>query len=462
MISVEECDFIIREKKLDYELPLKENETLELKRSTSELKEAIISIVAILNKHQSGELYFGVKDDGTVLGQQLGRGTLRDISRAISENIEPSIHPSIYQVEISGKKCVLVEFSGNRVPYFAYGRAYVRVADEDRRLSVHELENMILNKNRDKLRWDTEVCRDATLDDISERKLLSFLKDAERQFDGDLRSSLDKLKLLSNDKPTNAAIILFGKAPEDFFPNARLRCAMFARDDTSLILDMQDYYGDLFYLIARAEKYVLSNIHVGMRLDGLRRVDVPEIDRDALREGIINAFCHRDYFEYDSVNVAVFKDRVEIRNKGRLYGGLSVEKIRSGMFSERRNELIADIFHEAGLIEKWGTGIQKILTAEPETDFEEAGTQFIVTFKRSVSEEVNITGDEPEDGLQENQRIILQLMKSNPRISKRKIAEIIRINSSAIDKNIATLKKKGFLRRVGSPKSGHWEVLSDK
>jgi ATP-dependent DNA helicase RecG len=141
-------EFIIREKKVEYELPLKESETLELKKSTSELKEAIISIVAILNKHQSGEIYFGVKDDGTVLGQEPGRKTLRDISKAISDNIEPSIHPFVYQVEIEGKKCILVEFAGNNVPYFAYGRAYIRVADEDRRLSIHELENIILNKNR--------------------------------------------------------------------------------------------------------------------------------------------------------------------------------------------------------------------------------------------------------------------------------------------------------------------------
>jgi len=291
-----------------------------------------------------------LKDDGTVLGQELGRSTLRDISRAISENIEPSVHPSIFQVDIESKKCILVEFLGNKVPYFAYGRAYIRVADEDRRLSVHELENMILDKKRDKLRWDTDVCKDATLEDISEHKFVSFLKGAGRLYEGDLHSSLDKLKLLSNGKPTNAAVILFGERPEDFFPNARLRCATFARDDTTLILDMQDYRGDIFDLIAKAEKYVLSNIHVGMRLEGMKRINVPEINRDALREAIINAFCHRDYFEYDSVNIAVSKDRVEVRNKGKLFGGLTLDKIISGMFSQRRNELISDIFHEAGLV----------------------------------------------------------------------------------------------------------------
>ncbi|WP_340820127.1 RNA-binding domain-containing protein [Methanolobus sp. WCC4] len=469
-------DFVIREKELDYTLPLKESEILELKRSTSELKEAIISIVAMLNKHQEGEIYFGVKDDGTVLGQELGRKTLRDISRAIADNIEPSVHPFVYQVEIEDKKCILVEFSGSNVPYFAYGRAYVRVADEDRRLSIHELENMILEKNRNKLRWDTEVCKDATLDDISDEKFISFMKGAGRLYNDDLYGSMNKLKLLSDGKPTNAAVILFGKSPEDLFPNARLRCAVFAREDTSLIVDMQDFSGNLFYLIEQAEKYVLSNIHVGMGLDGMKRVDVPEIEKYALREAIVNAFCHRDYFEYDSVNVAIFKDRVEIRNKGRLYGGLSVELIRSGMFSERRNELIADIFHEAGLVEKWGAGIRKILDAEPETTFEEVGTQFIVTFKRTTSEVLESetrdslhekvgdrvgekVGDRVGENLTPNQRKIIDLILEDPFISARLLSGSVGISQRKIEMNVAKLKKKGLLRRVGPARGGHWEVI---
>ena len=83
---------------------------------------------------------------------------------------------------------------------------------------------------------------------------------------------------------------------------------------------------------------------------------MPEIDKEAIREAIINAFCHRDYYEYDSVNVAIFKNRVEIRNKGLLYGGLTIEQIKTEMVSERRNELIAEIFHEIHWIEKWGRG----------------------------------------------------------------------------------------------------------
>ncbi len=96
---------------------MKESETLELKKSTSELKEAIISIVAILNKHQKGELFFGIKNDGTIVGQQVTENTIREISKAISDHIEPKIFPKINEVVWEGKTCVHVEFSGNNVPY---------------------------------------------------------------------------------------------------------------------------------------------------------------------------------------------------------------------------------------------------------------------------------------------------------------------------------------------------------
>ena len=83
---------------IDPYFKLKESETLELKKSTGQLKPAIISIVAMLNKHQEGKLYFGVKDDGIVVGQEVGNDALRTISQAISAHIETRIYPAIKQV----------------------------------------------------------------------------------------------------------------------------------------------------------------------------------------------------------------------------------------------------------------------------------------------------------------------------------------------------------------------------
>lgn len=105
-------------------------------------------MVAILNKHGAGELYFGIKNDGTLVGQELSDKTLRDISHSIADHIEPKIYPEITAVKLDEKSCIRIKFEGSESPYFAFGRAYLRVADEDRQLTLKELQKIILTKTQ--------------------------------------------------------------------------------------------------------------------------------------------------------------------------------------------------------------------------------------------------------------------------------------------------------------------------
>lgn len=129
-----------------------ETETLEFKKSTGELKEAVSSIVAILNKHQYGELYFGVKSDGTVVGQTVTEETLREVSQKIKNFIEPQIYPEIRKVIIDGKDCIHVKFEGKQTPYFANNVARIRVADEDLVMSPQELAECIRKNAQEEYR----------------------------------------------------------------------------------------------------------------------------------------------------------------------------------------------------------------------------------------------------------------------------------------------------------------------
>jgi len=404
-----------------------------------------------------------LKHDGTAIGQNISGASLREVSRSIGDHIEPKVYPSVEKIMIDGKPCIRVLVEGKDVPYFAYGRAYIRVGDEDRQLSANGLENFILQKNRDRLRWDMEICPQATQDDISSTKLKRFLKSCGLKYDTVL-NALDKLNLIKNHKLLNAAVLCFAKKPEKYFPNARLRCATFGTTDTTVTLDMKDITGDVFTLIQRAEEYILEHINIGMRLEGLLRVDVPEINREAFREAIINAFCHRDYREYDSVNIAVFKDRLEIRNPGLLYGGLTVSDIREKMVSIRRNELLAELFQRSHLIEKWGRGIKMILEREPATEFEEVGSAlFVARFWRKrlgkdITQKTGVTSEKISEKTSEK---ILDIIRTNKTVSARQLAEILRLTPRAIEHQIALLRQKGFLKRIGPDKGGHWEVSGD-
>lgn len=300
--------------------------------------------------------------------------SLAELKQAIAAHVEPAIYPSITQQVIDGKPCIKVEVLGQQQPYFSYGRAYMRVADEDKRLSVQELKQLILYKHSESMRWETELSK-LSVGQLNPYKIKRFLHQAGLSEDT-VANALEKLELLKDGQPVKAAELFFTEQPIE------LRCAVFATTDSGSIIDMKDFFGDILELIEEAEKFILKNIHVGMQLDGLYRVDVPEIAVEALREAIINAFCHRDWRDPDNVQVAIFKDRVEIRSPGELYGNLTIEQIMQGNVSRRRNPLIANLLRRIHLVEAWGRGMPKILSNAPNASFKEFAGLFITSFER--------------------------------------------------------------------------------
>ena len=445
--------------------PLQESETVELKKSLAELKQGLTSIAAILNKHQAGTLWFGVRSDGAIIGLDVNEKTLRDLSQAIAAHIEPKIFPKISGVTLSGKRCIKIEFKGDDTPYFAYGRAFIRVADEDRQLSVKQLKDFIAAQSRETLRWDNQP-GSFTLGDLDSAKIKRFVERAKLSWDTP-ENALSKLELLNNGRLLNPAILFFGVKP------IQLRCAVFMATDSSTIIDRHDFNGDILELIEEAQKYILKNIHIGMRLEGLRRVDVPEIPVEALREAIINAFCHRDYYDPDFIQIAVYKDRVEIRNPGKLYGNLTIADLRRGNVSQRRNPLIADLFRRIEMVEAWGRGMPLILKYAPDVVFRETGNLFVLAFNRpsfleqpeegaiqKTSREKRKAPKETQKKPQRNPKeVILAVLKKQPAISIRELAVQCRMSVYSVQHHVNKLKDAGVIRHVGPTKAGRWEVV---
>lgn len=338
----------------------KETETLELKKSTAELKEAVSSIVAILNKHGKGEIYFGVKNDGIVVGQDISEKTLRQVSQAIAENIDPKIYPEIHEIAIENKSCIHVQFEGTDVPYLAYGRGYNRVGDEDRKLSAKELENMILKKNIENIQWDNQLSESST-DAVNENTLEEFIKRANEagrigfKYQG-LDTTLKKLHLLQNTRLLNAAQALFC----DENP-LEAQLAVFAGIEKITFLDIRQYRGSVFDLLKNTENYIKEHINWRAQFGELRRKEIPEIPIEAVREALVNSFCHRDYRRPESNKIAIFKNRIEIYSPGAFPEGLTPEDFITGEEqSILRNPLVAEILYKSREIEKWGSGLKRI------------------------------------------------------------------------------------------------------
>ena len=438
---------------------LQESERVELKKSLAEQKEGLVSIAAILNKHGQGELWFGVAPNGTALGLDVTEKTLRDLSQAIAAHIEPKIYPQVSAQTIGSKTCIHVRFSGTDAPYFAHGRAWMRVADEDRQLSAKALQNLILDKHRQALHWDNQPC-DLPVDALDPAKVRRFVERAGLQWDGDLANALTKLDLMRDGRLLNAARLFFARAAP-----IQLRCAVFANTNSATILDRHDFDGDLLELIDEAQKYILKNIHIGMRLDGLVRVDVPEVSTAALREAVINAFCHRDWRDADYIHVAVFKDRVEIRNPGNLMDGLTIEAIRQGNVSLRRNPLIADLLRRIQMIEAWGRGMPLMLENAPTAQFRQIGPLFIASFERpsggageapESAQNPRETPDKPQRNPREK---LLDLVKAQPELTIPAMAEATGLSVHSVQHHLNVMKAEGQIRRVGARKTGRWEIV---
>lgn len=476
---------------MEHEPIMTETETAELKKSLAELKQGLVSLAAMLNKHGQGELWFGIAPNGKAVGLEINEKTLRDVSQAIAAHIEPAIYPQITQQFIEGKHCLHIKAEGWQQPYLAYGRAYMRVADEDKKLSASELKNLILQNNQDALRWENEPSG-LTLEQLDPKKISRFLARADLPPDS-AANALEKLDLLRQGAPINAAKLFFADEP------IQLRCAVFATNTSSTIIDRHDFDGDILELIEEAEKYALKNIHIGMRLEGMYRVDVPEIAVKAIRESLVNAFCHRDWRDPDFVQVAVFKDRLEIRSPGKLYGGLTFDEIRQGNVSSRRNPKIAELLRRIHLVEARGRGVPLILENAPDASFIEIGGLFITRFKRpSALEAVAETGTEtsvttPKTNLanpittletdvttlettpeppattpetprkrQENAKeTLLRMLRQHPRISASDLAQATGLSVDGVKYHLNQLKRTGKLLRHGPTKGGYWEVIDE-
>lgn len=261
----------------------------------------------------------------------------------------------------------------------------------------------------------------------------------------------------------NAATLFFAAKPP-----MQLRCAVFASTDSATIIDRHDFDGDILELIEEAQKYILKNIHIGMRLKGLYREDVPEISIEALREAIVNAFCHRDYRDPDYVQIAVFKNRVEIRNPGNLFGGLTIEEIRKGNVSKRRNPLIAELLRRIHMVEAWGRGMPLILKNAPGVEFREVAGIFIACFERpSFAEEKESASKSAaidktiDKNLTATEKAIFDLIAGNPAITQKELAARLKLSEIGVRYNMDKLKAKGILRRTGGKKTGRWVILDD-
>ena len=321
--------------------------------------------------------------------------------------------------------------------------------------------------------FDAAPCSGATLDDLDAEDMYRFIRIVRRAGQFPLPPEtpppdlLRHLNLLNRGRLTNAAMLLFGQAPQRFLISSEIKCAHFHGTEVAKpIPSYQVYKGTVFALVDQAVDFVMSKIalSVGTRAESVQAPVAYEIPSEVVTEAIVNAVAHRDYTDSSSVQVMLFADRLEVMNSGRLPPALTVEKLRVPHQSLPGNPLLAGTMYLQRYIERMGTGTVDMIRrcAEaglPEPEFEVGAGFLIRIWRAGVIPTTQISTPTTQ---KTTRKRILDCLRDEPELTRRELAERIGVTPDGIKYHLRKLKADGVIRRVGSDRAGRWLVVIQK
>ena len=468
-----------------------ESKNVEYKERVPEDSQKYMKSVVAFANGDGGRIVFGV-EDGTMRVVGIPQADLFQmmdaITNAVTDSCEPMIIPDLFVQEIEGKSLIILEIApGMQRPYYLKKKGpvkgtYIRTAGTTRLADRAILQELLLegeNKFFDQqpipnlkvTKYDvTALCHS-----MSERAKKNALSDIQRQGIKELTiNQLISWGILIENKdqliPTYAYAMLTHQAG---YPPV-VQCAVFKTDDRAVFVDKREIDAPIQEQVEKAYQYVLEKINMGARFQGVYRQDIYELPPDSIRELIANALVHRNYLEPESVQIALFSDRLEVTSPGSLMRGVTPEKMKEG-FSKIRNRALANAFAYMNLIEKWGSGFPRIFRdcrdyglQEPEiVDFDGDLRVNLYRITDQTSDQTKKTDQTPKTDqtgtnmpvkLNEKEKVILSYLQKKPDGTQHEIAEATSLSLSTIKYYMKKLQEKGCLQRMGTHRKGYWVV----
>ncbi len=443
-----------------------EGQSIEFKRTFQ--KEVIASIVAFANA-KGGKVFVGVDDNGDLIGVSLNKETLQDWINQIKQNTSPSVIPDIEYFEIDGKTIVVITVKEYPIKPVSFKNRYLmRRANSNHVMNMEEIANEYLKTKNSS--WDYYVDTRQSFADISLEKIEKFIHRIEtnsgRKFDDTPMQILQKYGLVKDDQITFGAYLLFVK---DFCLISGVQAGRFKTptdiiDSISLNTDILTEVDELLIFV---RKHLMVEYIITGNPQREERYDYP---LDAIREIVLNMIVHRDYRDSSDSVIKIFDDRIEFFNPGDLYDDLTVDHLLSNDYeSKTRNKLIALMFKECGLIEKYGSGISRIKKFCKEHNiiapkFKEMQKGFQVTLykqKLSGQEDSGISEGVSEgvnEGANEGVKSLYMIIQKYPNKKTPFFAEELSTSIKNIERWIKQLKNEEKIEFRGAPKTGGYYV----
>jgi len=455
-----------------------ESKTLEFKESLPK-NDSIAKTAIAFSNTSGGKLIIGVNDAREIVGiDDKNIYELQDkIASIIFDNCTPNILPEIYTLNIDGKLLLVIEvFRGNLMPYYLKSEGknsgtYLRIGATNRKADFEHIVE--LERQKRHIGYDEEVNYDVALDTLDLNPLHSRFATLGKTLDDE---KLHNLRLLKTEHgttyPTNALLILLGK-----FENCTVKCARFKGTTMEIFIDKKEYSGDIFSVLENTQNFILNHINLRGEIKGLYRTDSYEIPQVALREALINALIHRDYINKGrDIKVGIYDDIVNIVSPGSFPNTITSQDIANGR-SEARNKVLANIFKELGLIEQWGSGINRIKTIctteglkepkiEEQNDF--VDVELFRPQNTEMDDKVSDTTSKPSENRRipsdcsEQEKAIIEYLFENQTIKSKQVEELLGIKESRTRELLKNMTHKKLISKLGSGRNTHYKALSDE
>jgi ATP-dependent DNA helicase RecG len=442
-----------------------ENERVEFK---SAFGDAVIEALVAFANTSGGKVLVGVDDRGNIPGIMIGKETIPKWLNEIKQKTGYKIMPDVKILEINKKQVVelrITEYPSKPISY--KGRYIKRFGNSNHIMTTDEIVNEYLRvRNRS---WDMFIAENYTLEDLDLEAVFKLIQKInskrENKIEEDPLLFLKKHGLIQDINITNAALLLFSRNKLDI---TELQIGLFETD--TVIKKSITLKENLLDEVERVMDFIMTYITKEYVITG-----APERDErwqyplSAVREFLINAIIHRDYRKGIHSQFKVFRDKILFWNIGKLPEELTIEDLYKGTEkSIPRNIKVAEIFKEAFLIERYGSGIKRAV--EELTDYklpapkivETAGGIEIVIYgtpqeKKEHQKNGGINGG-INGGLNGGLNILCEYIKNNPGKRINEISSILQIPESTLEKQAKKLKDLGKITYKGSKKKGGYYV----
>ncbi len=304
----------------------------------------------------------------------------------------------------------------------------------------------------------------AKVTDISGERIAWFVERAKRERDyafsggNSADDVLAQLVLQEGKHLLNAAVMLFGKQPQRYCPNAVVKCSHYHGIEVTRPIPSHQVFGNtLFEQVDAATDFVLSKLDrtISGRGKGSVAEARMEISNEAITEVIVNAVVHRDYDSNGSIQITIFADRVEVINPGRLPAELTVDDLPEKHLSIPVNPFLARPFYLAGYINQLGYGTRNVCewcrdAHLPQPVFEQMNQKFSVTIWRNWLTEDRLA----EFDLNDRQLAAVRYLKAHPTITNSTYQDVFSVAKRTASEDLRHLLSLGLVEKEGTTGKG--------